>query len=258
MSVIAEGTQVPLSLALRRFAQRLVNVMRPQPRYLPLDSVDIIKTSAGKGLVDGFNDLCYTGGIFKLKWRGSELLKNPCDLFMAVELIEKVRPSLIIETGTHCGASSVYYADMCKLLGVDSHIVTVDINPKWNINPSAFNITSIVGYSTEIAIYNKVYDIYTRRMQEASGPVMVFLDSNHSLENVLAEMELYGKLVTRGSFLIVEDTNVNGHPSFPAHGPGPWEAVEIFLSRHSNFIVDRECERFLLTFNPNGWIRRIE
>jgi cephalosporin hydroxylase len=71
-------------------------------------------------------------------------------------------------------------------------------------------------------------------------------------------MRLYSRFVTPGSYLVVEDTNVNGHPSFPAHGPGPWEAVQEFLASTDAFEVDRNCERFLLTFNPGGWLRRVK
>ena len=71
------------------------------------------------------------------------------------------------------------------------------------------------------------------------------------------ELETYGQLITPGSYIIAEDSHVNGHPSFPSHGPGPWEAVEKFLAQTTDFVVDTDCERFLLTFNPRGWLRRV-
>ena len=71
-------------------------------------------------------------------------------------------------------------------------------------------------------------------------------------------MNIYIEFVTHGSYIIVEDTNVNGHPSFASHGPGPWEAVDEFLNGESShyFEVDRSKERFLLTFNPRGYLRK--
>ena len=85
---------------------------------------------------------------------------------------------------------------------------------------------------------------------------MVVLDSDHSQENVLRELEVYAPLVTPGQYLVVEDTNVNGHPVLPEHGPGPYEAVQQFLAGTSDFEFDPQCERFLFTQNPGGWLRR--
>jgi cephalosporin hydroxylase len=91
----------------------------------------------------------------------------------------------------------------------------------------------------------------------ASGTVMVVLDSDHSAAHVLDELRAYAPLVTPGSYLVVEDTNINGHPVFDSFGPGPTEAVTKFLDESSAFVVDRSREKFLLTFNPSGWLRRV-
>jgi cephalosporin hydroxylase len=85
---------------------------------------------------------------------------------------------------------------------------------------------------------------------------MVILDSDHSCDHVLAELDAYSQLVTEGSYLIVEDTNVNGRPVFPRFGPGPHEAVERFLREGAPFGRDEDCERFFLTFNPGGYLKR--
>jgi cephalosporin hydroxylase len=88
------------------------------------------------------------------------------------------------------------------------------------------------------------------------GPVLVMLDSAHDAPHVRAEMEVYAPFVTHGSYLIVEDTNVNGHPAHPEHGPGPFEAVQDFLATHDEFTPDPFCEKYLLTMHPGGWLRR--
>ena len=88
------------------------------------------------------------------------------------------------------------------------------------------------------------------------APVIVILDSDHSYAHVLEELRLYAPLVTSGSYLVVEDTNVNGHPVDPDHGPGPMEAVLDFLRESDEFAVDESREKFLLTFNPHGFLRK--
>jgi cephalosporin hydroxylase len=86
---------------------------------------------------------------------------------------------------------------------------------------------------------------------------LVVLDSNHSKAHVLKELDLLASHVSVGSYLIVEDTNINGHPTFPGFGEGPFEAVEEFLETHPEFAVDETREKFLLTFNPRGYLLRL-
>jgi cephalosporin hydroxylase len=71
-------------------------------------------------------------------------------------------------------------------------------------------------------------------------------------------MDLLSRYVTIGSYLIVEDTNINGHPTYPKFGAGPYEAVVEFLRKTNDFILDRSREKFLMTFNPKGYLRRVK
>jgi cephalosporin hydroxylase len=75
---------------------------------------------------------------------------------------------------------------------------------------------------------------------------------------VIEELRAYGPLVTPGEYLIVEDTNINGHPVAPQFGPGPMEAVDEFLAANDDFYIDDEREKFFMTFNPRGFLRRKE
>ncbi len=97
---------------------------------------------------------------------------------------------------------------------------------------------------------------HIRTLVVDSAPVMVILDSDHSRDHVPRELERYAPFVTRGSYLIVEDTNLNGHPVFDDHGPGPMEALEAFLGRHPEFAHDKSMDKFLLSFNPMGFLKR--
>ena len=89
-----------------------------------------------------------------------------------------------------------------------------------------------------------------------SEQVLVILDSDHSRDHVLDELRIYSRWVSPGSYLIVEDTNVNGHPAMPEHGPGPMEALEAFLPETSEFEIDTTREKFFMTFNPRGFLRK--
>ena len=86
---------------------------------------------------------------------------------------------------------------------------------------------------------------------------MVSLDSDHSKDHVLVEMRAYAGLVTVGNYMVVEDTNLNGNPVWPEFGPGPKQAVEEFLSDNPCFLIDRGREKFYLTFNPGGYLKKI-
>jgi cephalosporin hydroxylase len=237
---------------------RVVRFVRPKGRPIPLNVDDILNSNTARSVVERFNDLCYTGGSGgNLNWRGVEIIKNPCDLWMMVELFQRLRPCAVVETGTHQGGAALFYADILGLLGIDCAVATIDYNPKWSVDPAARGVRSLIGYSTDDKIVSQVRSIVAERRSQRDGHVMFTLDAGHSEDVVLKELELYSPLVTVGSYVIAEDTNVNGHPSFRNHGPGPWEAVEKFLTAHPDFVADRDCERFLLTYNPRGWLRRV-
>jgi cephalosporin hydroxylase len=237
---------------------RLIRFFRPQPSKIALSVADVLGSSSAVDVVDQFNKLYYESGTAgNLQWRGIEMLKNPCDLWMMLELICRVRPSVLIETGTHYGGSALYFAEMATLLGQPCSVITVDINPKLAYRPEDHGIFPVVGYSTDRRVVGEVSSILRDKLSQRPGPVMVTLDSDHTQENVADELEIYSPHVTPGSYLIVEDTNVNGHPASPDHGPGPWEAVHVFLSRNQSFQIDLSCQRHLLTFFPHGWLKRV-
>lgn len=139
------------------------------------------------------------------------------------------------------------------MLGIETTIITIDINPKIEYDTLNAKIISLKGISTSKQITTEVANIIN-----SSEVVMVILDSDHSKENVLNELHIYSKYVNKNSYIIVEDSIVNGHPTFPSHGPGPYEAVEEFLQTNSDFEVDLECQKFLLTFNTKGYLKKIK
>jgi cephalosporin hydroxylase len=180
-------------------------------------------------------------------WMGTKILKCPLDTWIYQELLVRIRPDVILETGTNQGGSAYYMASICDQIGT-GRIVTVDIDT-WPGRPQHERITYLEGSSTSP-------EIVSRMTEEAKGTVMVILDSDHSRAHVLDELNAYSPLVTPGSYLIVEDTDINGHPTAARWGPGPMEALDEFLPSHPEFRVDPECEKFFLTFNPRGYLQR--
>jgi cephalosporin hydroxylase len=240
----------PFTVFLKRTASFVKSMLPTPPKH---NVEEILSSTIGKDITDRFIDLYYTSlGAYGVNWKGHELLKNPCDLWIYIELIQKIKPKYIIETGTHFGASALYFSDMVKMLGIDTTIITIDINPKLNFDATAAKIISLRGISTSTSIVNEV-----SRIIKPEDIVLVMLDSDHSKENVLNELNAYSRFVTLNSYLIVEDTIVNGHPTNLAHGPGPFEATQEFLSKNNNFEVDLDCQKFLLTYNNRGFLKRI-
>ena len=179
---------------------------------------------------------------------GTPVLKCPLDLWMYQEILSETRPDVIVETGTHMGGSARYLAGICDLLG-HGRIVTVDVVTHPG-RPDHDRITYLVGSSTSDEVVARIAGL----AGEAER-VMVILDSDHARDHVLREA-LYAPLVSPGCYLVVEDTNVNGHPVVPGFGPVPMEAVTEFVSLDRSFEVDPSRERLMLTFNPSGYLRR--
>ncbi len=188
-------------------------------------------------------------GTITLSWFGHRTLKSPLDLWTYQEILVETRPDLIVECGTRFGGSAYYLASLLDLIG-HGRVLTVDIEAM-NGRPVHRRIAYVLGSSTDPAIVAQV------RAAAAGKRVMVILDSDHAAAHVAAELAAYHDLVAVGCYLIVEDTNVNGHPVRPDFGPGPMEALDAFLTGRDDFVSDRDRERFLLTLNPRGFLRRV-
>jgi cephalosporin hydroxylase len=209
-----------------------------------------------KEIVEQFHLLFYDSRMFGKTWvdttfLGTKLEKCPFDLWIYQEILYEVRPEIIVECGTFLGGSALYLASMCDLLN-HGEIITIDVLERKN-RPEHKRIEYILGSSTSSEVVEKVKS----RIQDKS-PVLVILDSDHKKEHVLNELNIYGEMVTIGSYLIVEDSNINGHPVKPEFGPGPMEAIDEYMNNNSSFIVDKTKEKYFLTFNPRGYLRRVK
>lgn len=202
---------------------------------------------------------------YHFRWLGRPIIQYPQDIVAIQELIWEVKPELIIETGIAHGGSLIFSASMLQLLGGDGLVVGVDIEIRPHnrqaieAHPMAKRIKMI-----EASSIHEDTAAQIRALAAGRKPIMVFLDSNHTHEHVLRELELYAPLVTKGSYLVVLDTVIEDLPvdSFPNR---PWTktrnpktAVREFLKTNVRFVVETEIEnKLLLTVAPGGYLKCI-
>jgi len=207
--------------------------------------------------IDAFHQIYYSTPertIYNTHWLGVAAQKYPTDLWIYQEIMYELRPDFIIETGTYWGGSALFLASVCEMLG-HGEVITIDTQPiaeSHSTRPAHPRITYIEGSSVAPEV---VADVRLRT--DGAQTVMAILDSDHGREHVFNELKVWCDVVTEGSYLIVEDSNVNGHPVLPEFGPGPMEAIELFLSMNRDFAPDRSREKFLLTANPRGFLKKV-
>ena len=196
------------------------------------------------------HDVLYESDAWtRARWLGAQALKNPLDLWVYQEIMAETRPALVVETGTYRGGSALFLASICDLLDV-GEVVSIDVEPVRDDYPEHPRITYLGGRSSTDP------DVVAEVRERAAGRnVLVILDSDHSQAHVEAELEVYAPLVPVGCYLIVEDSNIGRIRKDLM--PGPLEAIETFLARSDSFEIDREREKFLITFNPSGYLRRV-
>jgi cephalosporin hydroxylase len=201
---------------------------------------------------------------YNFTWMGRPIIQFPQDIVALQELVWIIKPDLIIETGIAHGGSLIFYASLLELIGHGSVLgVDIDIRAhnrtRIENHSMAKRIEMIEGSSVEESVARKVHE-------RAAGhsPVMVVLDSNHTHDHVLRELELYSPLVTNGSYLIVLDTVIEDLPedAFPDRPWGktdnPKTAVREFLARNSRFVVDETLEaRLMVSAAPGGYLKAV-
>jgi cephalosporin hydroxylase len=214
-------------------------------------------TRVAKMLYDRVGDV-YLGAVVRhtdnfadVTWLGNPIWQNVLDLWTLQEVIAEIRPAVILETGTNRAGSAMFYANLLDLIDNGGRVVTVDIERMHDlIHP---RVDFLIGSSVSEEISDKM----KAAAEQAEGPVMVVLDSDHRRDHVAAELELYAPLVTSGSLVLAQDGIVDAHRIFVEGRPGPGPAIAEFLARHNEFYVDESRDRrFLATHHPRGWLRR--
>lgn len=200
---------------------------------------------------------------YNFSWMGRPVIQYPQDLIAMQEIIWQVKPDLIIETGIAHGGSIIYYASLLELIG-KGEVLGIDIDIRSHNRSAIENhpmfkrIKMIEGSSISTETLSKVEEI-------ASGKqtVLVALDSNHTHEHVLAELNMYAPFVSTGSYIVVFDTIVEDLPDYYLpdrpwkKGDNPKTAVQEFLRTNNHFSADEEMDnKLLISVNPMGYLKR--
>ena len=183
-------------------------------------------------------------------WLGSTIATAPTDLLAYQELIFSLRPNWILEVGAGTGGRAQFLASICDLVGA-GQVVSIDDNERLD-RPEHPRLRYLNAEAHEPATVDAV-----RSLVGASAKVLVILGATSERRRTFEQFEAYAPMVPVGSYVIVADTIVNGHPVWPAFGPGPAEAVKQILAAHGDFVADPSLEKYSLTFNPGGFLRRV-
>lgn len=202
---------------------------------------------------------------YQWTWLGLPIIQCTEDIVSAQELVWDVKPDVIIETGIAWGGSIVFYASLLQMIG-KGKVVGIDVVlPQKNVDkimgyPFSDRIELIEGSSVEPSIVDQV----AGHVKEGQT-VMLMLDSNHTHEHVLKELELYSPFVTKDSYIIVSDTIVEDIPP-QTHRPRPWgpgdnpkTAAKAFVEKNDRFILDPYYNaKSLITFDKGGYLKCVK
>lgn len=223
---------------------------RPAPEDVPTQA-DVERVS--REFTKVFHDL-KAQTFSTTSWLGVSLVKSPNDIVVMQQIVTETRPDLIIETGAYLGGSALLFASLMDLLEIDGKVIAVDIDLA-AVRPPARDhpkVELVEGSSVDPEVLSRIRAEAAERKR-----VMVDLDADHRAHHVLEELRAYSPLVTPGCYLIVEDGFLGGRPVRPEAVPGPSEALDAWFGEDPPFESDRWHERYLLTQNPRGYLRRI-
>ena len=203
---------------------------------------------------------------YHFTWLGRPIIQFPQDIMAMQEIIWRVKPDLIIETGIAHGGSLIFWASILELIGGDGQALGIDVEVREHNrreiekHPMFKRISMIEGSSTDEAVARSV-----RKLAEGKRRVLVALDSEHTHDHVLKELELYSPLVTKGSYLVVFDTIIEDMPDdlFSdrpwGRGNNPKTALKEFLKGTDRFQVDEQVDnKLLITVAPGGYLKCIK
>jgi cephalosporin hydroxylase len=215
---------------------------------------------ASKAFVDESSRAKYS---YNFSWMGRPIIQYPQDILAMQEIIWNIKPDLIIETGIAHGGSLIFYASMLELIGGKGKVLGIDIDIREHNrreiekHPMFKRITMIQGSSIDEGVVERV-----RKFAQGKNRVLVCLDSLHTHDHVLRELEAYTSFVTMGSYCVVFDTIIEDLPDECSadrpwgKGNNPKTAVRKFLEGNDRFVIDRNLEnKLLITMCPDGYLK---
>ena len=254
-----------MKLTLDTDAQTLTLVEHGQTETLPLYSRAAFEAISRQWVRVGWNQKYQ----YTFSWMGRPVIQLPEDMLRMQEVIYRLQPDVIIETGVAHGGSLVFYASLCKAIG-KGRVVGVDIDIRAH-NRSAIEshamaslITLIEGSSIAPAVLQQVSS-----QVRPGETTLVILDSNHTYAHVLAELETYANLVTPGSYIVATDGIMLDLADVPRGTPAwstdnPTCAARDFAAAHPEFVIEQPawpfCESALtanITHWPGAWLKRV-
>lgn len=221
-----------------------------------LSSEDTVRPSPDCG--DQFHRWYYDNGVWeRVRFLGVPCLKSVMDLWSYQEILYELKPGLIVEFGTRHGGSALYFSLIGQKVRPDLRVLTVDIENHL-LDPRVLDepgIECMLCSSVDPAVATRIAEL----RDSLPGPMFVILDSDHRKPHVLNEMVSLRDVMRPGDYLVVEDSNINGHPVLPEWGEGPYEAITAYFERFPHdYINDTGRERkFGFTFAPNGFLKRV-
>jgi cephalosporin hydroxylase len=216
---------------------------------------------------DRFHDLFYKNRntVGRNQWMGIRTQQNPNDVWIAQEILFEVKPDFVVECGAFMGGSAVLWATVLREINPAGRVIAIDVEDRLGeakkLPIFKERVDFLLGSSTAPEVVGEV------KRRVAGRSVVVILDSDHAKHHVLQELKAYADLVRPGSYIIVQDSDINGHPvvldptgvgGIYAGQAGPWEAIQEFVASDKRFKSDLDRERLMLTFNTNGFLRRVE
>ncbi len=204
---------------------------------------------------------------YNFSWMGRPIIQYPQDMIAMQEIIWRIKPDLIIETGIAHGGSLIYYASLLELIG-KGEVLGVDIDIRQHnkeaieAHPMYKRINMIQGSAIDPGIVQQV-----KEHAEGKQVVLVVLDSNHTHDHVLAELEMYSPFVTLNSYIVAFDTIVENLPDnyLPGHvrpwgrGDNPMTAVKEFISHNDQFEIDLAFnDKLLISVAPDGYLKKVK
>lgn len=208
--------------------------------------------------------------VYTFTWMGRPIIQLPEDMIRTQEVIYQLQPDYIVETGVAHGGSLMFYASLFKAMGKGQVIgVDIEIRPHNREAIEAHDLFSLITLIEGGSVDNSVIE-QVKKLIEPDKTVLVILDSNHSKQHVLDEMNAYAQFVSVGSYFVVTDGIVRDIKDVPRgheywKDGNPTESVAAFLENCDDFELISPAWQFneselteVITHWPNAWVKRIK